>query len=217
MTAQSVGTGDSGLTKFVQPSGGMAQLFKLPGLGGGTSGGTAAPGASFIERNKKPVMILAILIAASALLPQVENQRKKRSTYVDPKDQASETLTAIIPPPPDPNTVRTAELHFKEGFREYRARNYLRAQVAFETALQIWSDHALARIYLDSTKKAMEAEAEKYLEDAKRNEEANRVRLARMNYEAVMRLFAKERENEYYKKAENRLLDLEKMVKDREK
>ncbi|MEW6057424.1 MAG: FHA domain-containing protein, partial [Bdellovibrionota bacterium] len=150
-SAAVVGSGISGLTQFVQRP-------VQPGLAShATSISGVKGGGSFVERNRKVLLSLGALMALAALLPQVEQkQREKRNRYIEPKElEAGRSLSSYMPLSIDENALKNADIYFREGFREYRARNYLRAQIAFETSLQIYGDHALSRIYLQSTKKAI--------------------------------------------------------------
>lgn len=210
--AANVGTGTSGLTQFIPRPGMYASAAKGGGLGANVVK------ASFLEKNKKVLFALAGLMFLTALLPQVEQkQRAKKNAYVEPVELTAErALGGLTPLQMDPAIIRRAEGYFKEGFREFRARNFIRARTQFETSLQIYPDHALSRIYLSSTNKAMEDEAKAHFNDAKRDEEANRVKMAFLHYDAVRRMFSRDQSNPLFKEADTRALELEKRVKDSE-
>jgi pSer/pThr/pTyr-binding forkhead associated (FHA) protein len=212
-TTSQVGTGTSGLTQFIQrPNSGTGS--SLP-----PNSTVMQKTPTFIERNKKFLLILGALMAIATLLPEVEQkQRKTKNKYLDPNQfDAERSISALAPPVSDPNATKASDQYFKEGFREYRARNYLRAQVAFETALQVWPDHPLAKVYLDSTKKGMQDEATDHMKAAKRDEEAYRLKDAFMRYDSVKRLYAKDQSNPLYKEAEEQAATLEKKLKEAEK
>jgi hypothetical protein len=202
-TAAYVGTGMSGLTQFIPRQ----------------TSSSAGNGESFIERNKKVVTLLAVLMAVAALLPQVEERQKaKRRKYLELGDASQgRSISSLVPPQVDASMTKNAENYFKEGFREYRAKNYLRAQVSFETALQIFPEHSLARIYLQNTKKEMEDEAKEHIKDAKRDEEANRLRSALQHYGAIQRLYLKDQSNPLYREAESKAKDVQTKIKNAEK
>lgn len=212
-TTSQVGTGTSGLTQFIQRPVGAAGTSVPP------NSAVMQKTPTFIERNKKFLLIIAGLMAVATLLPEIEQKKiKKPNKYLDPNQlEAERGISALAPPVSDPNAAKASDQYFKEGFREYRARNYLRAQVAFETALQIWPDHPLAKVYLDSTKKGMEDEAKEHMASAKRDEEAYRMKDAFMRYDSVKRLYAKDQSNPLYKEAETKATELEKKLKEAEK
>ena len=213
-TAAQVGTGQSGLTQFIQ------RPLATTNTGLGKVAGIQKNSAptknkeSFLEKNKKMLLGLLGLMAFSILVPEVEKkQRLKKNQYLEPELFQAERGLALAPPPVDPKTKETSEIQFKEGFREFRQKNYLRAQFAFETALQIYPDHVLARMYLESTKKEMDEEAKKEFKVARRDEEANRLNSAKNHYESIQRMFFRDQSNPHYKEAEAKLKDLEKKLK----
>lgn len=194
------------LTKFL-----IKEPAAIPTAGNASA---ANASASFLERNKKVLMILTVLMMVATLLPEVEKKQKRKNKYIDPQMiEAERGLSSLTPPVVDTQTQRVAENYFKEGFRELRAKNYLRAITQFETALQVNADHHLARTYLETTRKAMADEAKDTMKMAKRDEEANRSRDALLKYQAVKRLYGKDQSNPLYKEAETRTLELESKLK----
>ncbi len=171
---------------------------------------------SFLEKNKKLMFILGGLMLLAGLLPEVEQkQRIKKSQYLDPRDIENErSLASVGVSTVDPQVQKNSDVYFKEGFRDFRAKNYLRAMSAFDTALQINPEHPLARVYLESTKKAMEREGKDYLARGKRNEDANRYEQAKSNYDAVKRLYFLDQTNPLFKEAEEKSNDMDKKIKD---
>jgi pSer/pThr/pTyr-binding forkhead associated (FHA) protein len=212
-----VGTGSSGLTQFIpRPQGApppSAALGTMPGAPG------AAKPKTFFEKNKTLVIGVGLLVGVAMMLPEVEKkQLKKGPKYIDPKEiEGERAVSSLQLPPADSAIAKNADAWFKEGFREFREHNYLRAQAAFETALQVYPDHALARSYLESTKKAMAQEAKDHMAIAKRDEEANRLEDAKAHYDAVKRLFLKDQSNPIYKEADTKMTELDKKEKELEK
>lgn len=206
-TAVAVGTGASGLTQFISPP----QHTQSQQVG---KNATPRP-KTFLERNKKFIVTLALLMGLATILPEVEQrEKKKRVQYVDPKDiEIDRKISSLELPPVEDAVFEKANQYFKMGFREYRANNYLRARTNFETALQIFPDHPLARTYLQSTIKSMDEEAEHLLKSAKRNTEANRKMAAIQDYEKILRIFAKEQKNQKYIEAKQLFEELQKEVK----
>ena len=207
-TSQALGTGTSGLTQFITRSVGGSELVKSVGIADKSTG--------FVEKNKKLLIMIGALMAIATLLPEAEKKtRSKKNKYFDLKDTEGREPGGLMAPVSDEKAYKSAEMYFREGFREYRAKNYLRAQTAFETALQVYADHTLSRVYLETTKKAMEDDAGELIKNAKREEE-NRYGEALHRYEAVKRLYAKDQSNPLYKEAEDRIKDMEKKIKDLE-
>jgi pSer/pThr/pTyr-binding forkhead associated (FHA) protein len=172
---------------------------------------------TFLERNRNLMIILGGLMIVATLLPSVEEKQKiKSNKYLEPAEveAGGRALSSYLPRKTDAETKKNADLAFKEGFREYRAKNYMRALVGFETALQIDPDHALAKLYVNKTKQDMESEAKQEITDAKKDEEANRKPTALERYEAVKRLFAKDQSNPVYKEADTRSTELQKKLKE---
>jgi pSer/pThr/pTyr-binding forkhead associated (FHA) protein len=209
-TVSAIGSGiSSGLTQFLQrPTSDPAQ--KSHGVGGSAD--------SFFERNRKFLTVLGALMAIATLLPSVEEkQRAKKNKYVEPNEiEAERSISSIAPPQITEDARKKSDIYFKEGFREYRAHNWLRAIASFETAKQIYPEHTLARIYLESTQKEMEDEAKETMTAAKNDEEANRLHEAYLEYDSVRRLYFKDQSNALYKDADSHIEDLKKKIKDSE-
>ncbi len=165
---------------------------------------------TFIERNRKLVLLLAGFMALSIFMPEVEKKtRKQRQVYVEPKDiEADRSVSGVPTVKLDEGRVKAAEASFREGMREYRSQHWIRARVAFETALQIHPEHSLARVYLESTKKTMADEAKELMLGARRDEEANRLDGALKKYEAVIRMYGRDREVDQAKEAVTRKEEL---------
>ncbi|MGE4234486.1 MAG: FHA domain-containing protein [Bacteriovoracia bacterium] len=198
---QQIGTGSSGLTQFIRKP---QQQAKSPQSSG------------FIQKNRTLVLLLGGLFTVAALLPEVEQRQKtKKKGYADPNEVQFDRLPSSLPPPEVLEKAnKSADIFYREGFREFRAQNYSRAIVAFETALQIYSDHALARVYLEKTKKTMETEAKEIFKNARRDEESNRLPAAMAKYESVKRLYSRDQSNRIYKEAEKYETDLKAKMKD---
>lgn len=214
-----VGTGTSGLTQFIQRPGAQPQGAPKPAssvLGvGGAAPATAGKGSSnFIEKNKKLIMILGVLMALAVMIPEVEKkQNAKRKKYVDPTMDTMQTV-GLGPAPVDAATIKAADNHFKECFKEHRASNYLRAKGACDVALQVYPDHALARIYLNRIEKDMEWESIDHLTKARRDLEAARYKSALERLDAIKRLYAQNQSHRFYKEADRLSIGVEKCMKE---
>jgi hypothetical protein len=197
-----VGSGAaSGLTKFIS----------MPPKGAAAAG--AAPSQSPFERNKRLWLIISALLGIAYLAPQAEIQvKKRRKAYEAPAEIANAGLKQFLPQGGDTEGKRKADGYFKEGYRELKERNYIRAKTNFEVALQVMPTHEMARIYRDNVVKAMETESKDLKSLARRDEEANRLRAALEKYDAIRRLYFKDQANPIFLEADKAYKDLEKKV-----
>lgn len=202
-----VGGGLSGLTQFIQK---VAEPMR-PSTPGQKS-------ETWVDRNKKMVVVLAILVAVASLLPEVEQkQRVKKNKYLELEElEAGRFISSIQPPQVNSESKKKADVFVLDATKELRAKNWMRARASLETALQIFPDHYLAHAQLDSLKKSMEVEAKSYMANGKRNEDANRFKQARIQYESVTRMFERDQSNPLYKEAAKSLEDLAKKEKEAE-
>jgi pSer/pThr/pTyr-binding forkhead associated (FHA) protein len=122
-----------------------------------------------------------------------------------PKPKPQQNLSAYLPPEANTDSAvnKTADVFFRQGFREYLDKNYLRAKVQFETALQISPGHRLAALYLENCDKEIN-EAVKYeLDSGKKDFESGKLKEAKNHFEQVQRLLYRERSSPFYIEAEN--------------
>lgn len=209
-TSKVIGTinSQSGLTQFIQRPQQQA---------GAAPGAKPAQQQSFLEKNKKLVGMIVILMALSGGAQQYDQKiRKKQTSYVSPLQDAAAEAPVLSREETANPAFKQAEIYFKLGKRELNAKNYLRAQANFETALSIYNGHKLADVYLKTVKKEMESEAKGHIEEAKRDEAANRVQNAINHYNAIKRLFNNDQSNKYFKDADQKLQDLDKRLKEME-
>lgn len=204
-TVSQIGTGDSGYTKFISNNKTESKAQKVS-----TSGG-----ASFFEKNKKFILAIGILVILSALLPEAEKKvKKKKTAYTEPQEVVQDrVVSSLNPAGVDIQSLKTSENFYKEGYRELRAKNYLRARVAFETALQINPGHVLAKTYLVETQTTLRKEAETFMVLAQQNIEAGRFKQAYDNFDAVKRLYSRDRNHPKYKEAETRMDQMKEQMK----
>lgn len=196
-------SGESGFTKFIPKPKFIPKT------------GTAPTKISFLTRNKKAISILTGLMLIATLLPNAEKTMK--TNLKQELDDIGRSPSSIQPPPVDEVSKKSADHYFKEGFREFRAKNYIRAKVQFETALQVHPTHPLANIYLEKTKLFMEKDGKTLLELGRRAEEANRLTEAYQKYDSIKRLFYRDQGNAIYKEAQTRIEELNKKKKEAEK
>jgi len=98
---------------------------------------------------------------------------------------------------------KTAEQYYRQGFREYRERNYLRAKSQFELALEVNPNHALARHYLRAAEQDIINETKKMTSSAQQSLNAGRLHEAKGYYEAAMRLMYNDKSNPDYQDCED--------------
>jgi hypothetical protein len=124
---------------------------------------------------------------------------------VKPKAKPQQNLSAYLPSEAstDVQVNKTADVFFRQGFREYLDKNYLRAKIQFETALQISPGHRLAALYLENCDKEISDEVKYELDNGKRDFEAGKLKEAKNHFEQVQRLLYRDRTSPFYVEAEN--------------
>lgn len=192
----------------IPTAGEAAALQGITGLGAGAGvdGGAA-------EKRKKLIRIVLglVLIGALAYDPPKDTAPKSKKAALAKAKAAKEKkeldreLASFLPPMPATGPQAAAETFFQEGFREFRERNYLRARVQFETALQINPSHAGARSYLQLSEAGIAEEVRLHLERGRRDFETGKLRSARAHFEAVTRLLYRDVENPSYIEARDEL------------
>jgi len=208
VTSSQVGTGTSGLTKFI----------KMP-----TADKSAATSKNLksdpglFEKNKKFMTVMGVLLLLAYAMPQAEQQARKRKPRYEPPNELSSAashLKNFLPSNADSEVKKRAETYFKEGYREYVEKNYLRAKGGFEITLQIYPDHELARRYLKNVEEDMKKEALDHRKSAKVDEAANRKHSALNHFDAIRRLYFRDQSNPLYKEADTAYKALEEKMKE---
>jgi hypothetical protein len=114
-------------------------------------------------------------------------------------------LDTGAPVPGSEGILRTADMFFRAGFREYRERNYLRARQQFESALQIAPGHPLATLYLQNANHQIDEEVKFHLDAGKKCLVAGKLKEARGHFESVQRLLFRDQANPAYTEAGEQL------------
>lgn len=192
----------------------MAGLQGIAGMGAAT--GTAGGGE---EKRKKILMAVVVLMAAWLFLDDSDTKKPK----TDPKKTAAETdkkkkeerrdLAQYLPPMPDKGPNTAAETFFKEGFREFREKNYLRARVQFETALQINPAHSSAASYLKQCDSSIDREVKSHMDRGRRDLDSGKLRSARAHFEAVLRLLVRDPDSPEVTEAKEQLKQVDDRMK----
>lgn len=116
--------------------------------------------------------------------PSEDEAPKKKLSKKDLKDAIAEFVPDYTL---DTQQRKDAEVFFRSGVREIQNKNYKRAVTAFETALTVDPTHDLAKIYLKSAKKDMEADVKSTAAAAVRARKSLRFKEARMHYQNIVR------------------------------
>jgi hypothetical protein len=202
--------------------GAAPDLGGLHGIAGmGASTGQAGGGS---EKRKKILYGAVVAMALWLFLGDSEEQAKPgakdakqaaadKKKEKDKKKEPMRDLAQYLPPMPNNAPMAAAETFFKEGFREFREKNYLRARVQFETALQINPAHSLATAYLKQCDRAIEDDVKAHLEHGRRDLDAGKLKSARAHFEAVMRLLSRDADNPDLTEAKDQLKQVDERMK----
>lgn len=149
----------------------------------GLAGAPAAPKST---EPRKLLLVGAFLVVGYLLLT---GGHPPPPAAVAPKAAGpTRDLASYLPTADSPQLERMAEVFYKSGFREYTQGNWMRAQTKFETVLQMAPGHALARLYLENCRKEIAGEVKRQLEIGRDNMDSGKLKEARGNFEAVLRL-----------------------------
>ncbi len=152
-------------------------------------------------RSAKPVLIAVALIVVYGLMSTESESPKKESAAGKRAGKQGETrdLASFLPQFEQTGESNPrAETFFREGLRELREKNYLRAKANFDLTLQISPEHPKAGVYKSTCEKEIDAEATAFLERGRRSLDSGKERLARGNFEAVLRrLFTNQSDARY--------------------
>lgn len=169
----------------------------------------AAPAASAAKKQSDPKQIILILVVLAGAYFLMDGPVKTKMTK---KRLAKQTKQEeVIGNDADDDNVqieKTADMFYAEGFREYNRGNYLRARSQFETVLQMMPTHVMAKRYLENADKAIEDAVRMALYTGRRAECSGKIRMARGQYEHVMRLLFRDQTNPAYLQAKDHLEQL---------
>ena len=126
----------------------------------------------------------------SPKIAQVAKSKVKSEAVED-----SGSLSTYLPNSVNHEVEKTAEQYYRQGFREYREGNYLRAKAQFELALQVNPGHQQAKHYLLSADKEISEDIKNMMDAAASSKNAGRLRVAKGFYETAMRLMYYDRSN----------------------
>ncbi|MEN9723805.1 MAG: hypothetical protein RJB38_1791 [Pseudomonadota bacterium] len=191
-----------------------AQARSLSDPFGFQSGSQPPQGAAAASTGSKKAIRLGLAAAAALVVvfasefvsnsPQGQKKERKPSKEGQPSDLAS-----LLPKLDKAPVSRNAEMFFKQGFREYRERNYIRALNQFDLVLQLVPDHEGARRYRENARIEIEEEVKQHLERGRKAFSTGRLREARGHYEAVLRLLNSDQANPSYQEAKDLLTEVQ--------
>ena len=208
-------TAEAGTTMLVAPPRDVAQVKAeqaafaaqkqrvraMSGLLG--AGAAGANGVSGMGKTATRKFLMFGIVAALAWYVSNDTPVKPKAPAKKDADAARDLASYL--PSADPNVNKAAETLFKEGFREYRERNYIRARIQFETVLQITPGHPLANLYLQKCNKEITEEVKFHLENGKKSYGAGKLKDARGHFEAVLRLLYRAQNEPEFKEAQEQL------------
>lgn len=164
----------------------------------------------------KPLLIAGIVGVAAYVIFQGNVQQQQPGKKASPKTPSRETAGLLIGQNAatlSPEFEKSVEAFYKAGFREYRTGNYMRAKQQFEMALQIDPQHALAKMYLNNVIAQVKLEIDALMERGSRSYGAGKLKDAKMNYEAVLRLLSRDSTHPKYKEAKDRVDEIDQRLK----
>jgi len=180
-----------------------------------------ADGGDFFKKKSdqsKRVAFLAALLAAGAFFffYDTENDRRRTAARLlaSPQEEVF-SLEDFLPREESPELKRTANHFFRAGFREYRAGNYLRARLSFETALQVNPSDFISKIYLENCAKAIQSEISFHMIQGKKGSVSGKLGEAKGHFEAVLRLLDQDPTSNTYKEAKESLEACKKQMEGR--
>jgi pSer/pThr/pTyr-binding forkhead associated (FHA) protein len=189
----------------------QAQQEKVRALAGMGGQKTSITGGKPKSENGKNPRTIILLIGAGAAAYVMFGMDPPP---VKPKPKPQQNLASYLPPEASTDAAvnKTADVFYRQGFREYLDKNYLRAKIQFETALQISPGHRLAALYLENCDKEIN-EAVKYeLDNGKKDFEAGKLKEAKNHFEQVQRLLYRDRGSPFYVEAQNQSKQVEQAI-----
>lgn len=134
-----------------------------------------------------------------------QGKRAPASGEAQSEAQSKTDFESLLPKLDPPAANKAAEMFFKQGFREFRSRNFFRARAQFDLVLQIVPDHELARRYRDNCNRAIEEEVGLLMEQGRNSLASGKLREARGHYENVLRLLNGDQANPAFQEAKDQL------------
>jgi len=135
--------------------------------------------------------------------------KKVAAKKEEKKEEKDRSVASYSPSEVAPEVAKTAEQYYRQGFREFKSGNYLRARESFSLALQVNPAHERSRYYLENSIRENETEIKKLIESARKAKEFGRFKAARSYFETALRHVGEDQENPYYLECKDALKTLE--------
>ena len=165
---------------------------------------TPAP-ANAKKFNPRTLILMAALAGIYFYMDQDNKPKTPAKSVVKKATEESDErgLASYLPGSVAKDVSKTAEQYYRQGFREYREKNYLRAKAQFELALQVNPNHDLSRHYLQAANQDIINEIKKMMYSAQKATVAGRLKEAKGYYEAAIRLMYNDQTNPDYIECED--------------
>lgn len=157
-----------------------------------------------LSPEKKKILIYVVIGAALWLFLDGDQKKPPVKAKDQKEDKKDDDLSNYLPSHAETKTD-AAESFFRAGFREFREKNYLRAKIQFETALQIAPYHRLASIYMKHCERSIEEEVKFHLIQGNKDKDSGKFKSAKGHFEAILRLLYRDVENPHYLEARDQL------------
>lgn len=141
---------------------------------------------------KNTILIIAALAALYFMMPEEEKTAVKPKKKVEKKEEERRIPAGD---PVDRESIKTSEQYYRQGFREFREKNYLRAKAQFELALQVNPNHELAKHYLYVAEQDSINEVKKLMRTAQQTKATGKLKESKGYFEAAMRLMYNDQSN----------------------
>lgn len=170
-----------------------------------TLGIPGARGGAIGQQNGSKRLLLygGVALFVAFMMFGGEEPPKKAPAKKEPTEQRN--LQMYLPTEEAPQITRSSDLFFRNGFREYRQGNYLRAKQQFETVLQMSPGHPLATLYMKNCETRIKDEVKAHLDSGRRSFDSGKLKDAKAHFEAIVRLLHREQTNPAFIEAREQL------------
>lgn len=178
-------------------------------------GGPTPPGPGQTPLKKlfaDPKILLGVGLGLAFLLLDTGEAPKPKPKK--PNAGLAERDLASYLPQSDASLTPAIKTFFNEGFREFTKKNWARARSQFESVLQIAPGHPAATRYLEQCNKEIDEDVAYYLQRGKKGISAGRLRQAKGDFEAVLRLLDRDRTNPNYIESRDQLDRVTRAIRD---
>lgn len=167
------------------------QREKVKSLGKFRPAAVASAPAASTPSNPRQMILVVLAVGVGFWLFATPDQTAKPKKPVKPENTPTQQQLeqAVANFKNDGSGLNQgAEMFMRAGLREYRERNWLRAKLNFENALQIDPGHQMAKAYREHADTSIKEEVSHHLRVGKEAFESGKLKSARGHFEAVERL-----------------------------